>query len=101
MNDAQTLKMMGELVRERRMQLGHSQQDFAVLVGLRAQTVRFFEKGHRWPGDRVQHSIEAGLGWQPGSIERFRRQARDSPSLQAALAALHASPPPQRVTGGG
>jgi transcriptional regulator with XRE-family HTH domain len=97
MNDARALQIIGELVREHRLRLGHSQQDFALRAGLRTQTLRFFEKGHRWPGEEVRRRIEEGLGWRPGSITQFRDQGQTGPGLDAALKTLRsivpASPP--------
>ncbi|MBT2538871.1 helix-turn-helix domain-containing protein [Arthrobacter sp. ISL-69] len=84
MNDAKALKVIGALVREHRLRLGHSQQDFAARIGVRAPTIRFFEKGYRWPGDEVRNKIEAGLGWRPGSIMKFRDHAHSAPGLDSA-----------------
>ncbi len=81
MNDAKALKVIGALVREHRLRLGHCQQDFAARIGARAPTIRFSEKGYQWPGDEVRNKIETSLGWRPGSTMRFRDPARSAPGL--------------------
>lgn len=85
MNDDTVLKLIGEFVRDHRLQRGHSQRSFAIRVGLGAQTIRFFEKGHRWPGESVRLKIEEGLGWRQGSITEFRERAHAASGLHEVL----------------
>ncbi|QHK19738.1 helix-turn-helix domain-containing protein [Pseudarthrobacter psychrotolerans] len=85
MDDHKALRAVGELLAEGRGRLGLTQAEFAVRAGLGVQSLRFFEKGYRWPGQSVRLRIETGLGWYVGAITEFRERAATGQSVDSSL----------------
>lgn len=68
MNDTETLKKLGALIAEARMDRYPSRRQFALAVGADIKTIATAEKGDRELHPHSQRRIEQALGWRKGSI---------------------------------
>lgn len=67
-----SLARVGELVAQRRKELGLTQSRVAHLAELNARTVTAIEEGAQWPRPDTQSRIETALMWTEGSLEAAR-----------------------------
>jgi transcriptional regulator with XRE-family HTH domain len=63
----------GAAVAARRRELDISQRTLAKEKVINAGALISFEKGRSWPRKSTQEKLEQLLGWQPGTIARFRQ----------------------------
>ena len=77
MKDTETLKLIGKLIQNARMELPTSQIAFAEQVSLNVQTLRTMERGDRLVQDVAQAKVEKGLGWRTGSIAEIWAERED------------------------
>jgi transcriptional regulator with XRE-family HTH domain len=77
------LHRVADAVRNRRGDLGVTQQDLAHLAGVSVGTIANLESAGRWPWVRNRTLVEAALGWQTGSLDRIGRGGEPAPVEQA------------------
>lgn len=77
MNETETLELIGNLIKNARMELQTSQIAFAEQIGLNVQTLRTMERGDRLAQSVAQAKVEKGLGWRTGSIREVWEDRED------------------------
>ncbi|MFI9507543.1 multiprotein-bridging factor 1 family protein [Nocardia sp. NPDC052566] len=60
---------VGRAVVRRRIELKMDQSDLAREAQVDAKTVRYLERGERWPRDSSRAKIERALDWIPGALD--------------------------------
>lgn len=71
MNDTEILELLGNLIKNARMELQTSQIAFAEQIGINVQTLRKMERGDGMAQSVAQAKVEKGLGWRTGSIREL------------------------------
>ncbi|MGI9407571.1 MAG: helix-turn-helix domain-containing protein [Hyphomicrobiaceae bacterium] len=57
---------IGDFIKQRRLELGHSQRQVAALMGIHDRTVRMWELGRKVPSrDCTRAAVQAYLGFDP------------------------------------
>ena len=89
MNDVETLKAIGNLIRAARTDLGESQAKFADRAGINPKTLWSAETGDRLSQDVNQRKIERALGWRARSIADIWADRADLKVGQLTMADMH------------
>lgn len=75
MTSKETIKKLGQLIKDGRLAMGLAKQPFAIKAGIDPKTLSTMENGTRIPWETNQRKLEDALGWRPGSIQEIVTRA--------------------------